>query len=63
MHRAVGSRPRLNSMGGQPEVTQRDLRNKSREIMDAVEGRQAFTVTPQVDRSVVAVTCPNAALA
>ena len=63
LHRAVGSRPRLNSMGGQPEVTQRDLRNKSREIMDAVEGRQAFTVTPQVDRSVVAVTCPNAALA
>ena len=32
-------------MGGQPEITQRDLRNKSREIMDAVEGGQAFTIT------------------
>ena len=32
-------------MGAQPEITQRDLRNKSREIMDAVEGGQAFTVT------------------
>ncbi|HEY1620097.1 MAG TPA: type II toxin-antitoxin system prevent-host-death family antitoxin [Streptosporangiaceae bacterium] len=29
----------------QPEITQRDLRNKSKEIMDAVEGGQAFTVT------------------
>jgi hypothetical protein len=28
----------------QPEITQRDLRNKSKEIMDAVEGGQAFTV-------------------
>ncbi|MEU6735432.1 type II toxin-antitoxin system prevent-host-death family antitoxin [Streptomyces physcomitrii] len=29
----------------QPEVTQRDLRNRSKEIMDAVQGGQAFTVT------------------
>jgi prevent-host-death family protein len=28
-----------------PEITQRDLRSKSREIMDAVERGQAFTVT------------------
>lgn len=28
-----------------PEITQRDLRNRSREIMDAVEGGQGFTVT------------------
>jgi prevent-host-death family protein len=32
-------------MSAQPEITQRDLRNKSREIMDAVEDGQAFTVT------------------
>jgi prevent-host-death family protein len=32
-------------MTAQPEITQRDLRNKSREIMDAVESGQAFTVT------------------
>ncbi len=30
---------------GQPEITQRDLRNRSREIMDAVEAGQSFTVT------------------
>jgi prevent-host-death family protein len=29
----------------QSEITQRDLRNKSKEIMDAVEGGQSFTVT------------------
>jgi prevent-host-death family protein len=29
----------------QPEITQRDLRNRSKEIMDAVENGQAFTVT------------------
>jgi prevent-host-death family protein len=29
----------------QPEITQRDLRNRSKEIMDAVEQGQAFTVT------------------
>jgi len=29
----------------QPEITQRDLRNRSKEIMDAVESGQAFTVT------------------
>jgi prevent-host-death family protein len=29
----------------QPEITQRDLRNRSKEIVDAVEGGQSFTVT------------------
>jgi prevent-host-death family protein len=29
----------------QPEITQRDLRNRSKEIMDAVENGQSFTVT------------------
>ena len=32
-------------MAMQPEITQRDLRMRSKEIMDAVEGGQAFTVT------------------
>jgi prevent-host-death family protein len=32
-------------MSTQHEITQRDLRNRSREIMDAVERGQAFTVT------------------
>jgi antitoxin (DNA-binding transcriptional repressor) of toxin-antitoxin stability system len=32
-------------MNAQPEITQRDLRTRSKEIMDAVEGGQAFTVT------------------
>ncbi len=32
-------------MTAQPEITQRDLRNRSKEIMDAVEGGQTFTVT------------------
>jgi antitoxin (DNA-binding transcriptional repressor) of toxin-antitoxin stability system len=32
-------------MSAQPEITQRDLRTRSKEIMDAVEGGQAFTVT------------------
>jgi len=32
-------------MASQPEITQRDLRLRSREIMDAVESGQAFTVT------------------
>lgn len=32
-------------MTTQPEITQRDLRNRSKEIMDAVENGQAFTVT------------------
>jgi prevent-host-death family protein len=32
-------------MTAQPEITQRDLRNRSREIMDAVEDGQSFTVT------------------
>ncbi len=29
----------------QPEISQRDLRTRSKEIMDAVERGQAFTVT------------------
>jgi prevent-host-death family protein len=32
-------------MSAQPEITQRDLRTRSKEIMDAVERGQAFTVT------------------
>jgi prevent-host-death family protein len=32
-------------MPSQPEITQRDLRNRSREIMDAVQHGQTFTVT------------------
>jgi prevent-host-death family protein len=29
----------------QPEITQRDLRSRSKEIMDAVQDGQSFTVT------------------
>lgn len=32
-------------MSAHPEITQRDLRNRSKEIMDAVQGGQSFTVT------------------
>jgi prevent-host-death family protein len=32
-------------MTTQPEITERDLRNRSKEIMDAVEAGQSFTVT------------------
>ncbi|MFC8190542.1 type II toxin-antitoxin system Phd/YefM family antitoxin [Cellulomonas sp. NPDC057328] len=32
-------------MTAQPEISQRDLRLRSKEIMDAVEGGQAFVVT------------------
>jgi prevent-host-death family protein len=32
-------------MHAHPEITQRDLRTRSREIMDAVEHGQSFTVT------------------
>ena len=32
-------------MSSQPEISQRDLRMRSKEIMDAVERGQAFTVT------------------
>lgn len=32
-------------MGAQPEITQRDLRNRSKEIMDAVQHGTSFTVT------------------
>jgi antitoxin (DNA-binding transcriptional repressor) of toxin-antitoxin stability system len=35
----------MGGMAAQPEITQRDLRTKSKEIMDAVQGGQAFTVT------------------
>ena len=35
----------MAGMNAQPEITQRDLRNRSREIMDAVERGQAFTIT------------------
>jgi antitoxin (DNA-binding transcriptional repressor) of toxin-antitoxin stability system len=32
-------------MTAQPEITQWDLRNRSKEIMDAVQASQSFTVT------------------
>lgn len=32
-------------MSTHPEITQRDLRVRSKEIMDAVEGGRSFTVT------------------
>jgi prevent-host-death family protein len=32
-------------MAIQPEISQRDLRNRSKEIMDAVQHGQSFTVT------------------
>lgn len=32
-------------MTAQPSITQRDLRNRSKEIMDAVQNGQAFIVT------------------
>lgn len=35
----------IRSMSSQPEITQRDLRTRSREIMDAVEHGSSFTVT------------------
>ena len=35
----------VSFMSSQPEITQRDLRMRSKEIMDAVEHGQAFTVT------------------
>jgi antitoxin (DNA-binding transcriptional repressor) of toxin-antitoxin stability system len=34
-----------DSMSAQTEITQRDLRTRSKEIMDAVQGGRAFTVT------------------
>ncbi len=34
----------VTAMTAQPEITQRDLRNKSREIMDAVEAGQSFSL-------------------
>jgi antitoxin (DNA-binding transcriptional repressor) of toxin-antitoxin stability system len=35
----------MAGVSAQPEITQRDLRSRSREIMDAVERGQGFTVT------------------
>ena len=35
----------IGAMSIQPEITQRDLRSRSKEIMDAVEHGQSFTVT------------------
>lgn len=35
----------VDGMTAPPEITQRDLRTRSKEIMDAVQGGQAFTVT------------------
>jgi prevent-host-death family protein len=32
-------------VSARPEITQRDLRNKSKDIMDAVQNGQSFTVT------------------
>jgi antitoxin (DNA-binding transcriptional repressor) of toxin-antitoxin stability system len=32
-------------MSAQPEITQRDLRTRSKEIMDAVQNGESFTVT------------------
>ncbi|WUD70278.1 prevent-host-death protein [Streptomyces sp. NBC_00510] len=32
-------------MAAQPEITQRDLRTRSKEIMDAVQGGQTFIIT------------------
>jgi prevent-host-death family protein len=32
-------------MGAQPEITQRDLRNRYKEILDAVQNGRSFTVT------------------
>ncbi|BBY44419.1 prevent-host-death protein [Mycolicibacterium celeriflavum] len=32
-------------MAANPEITQRDLRNRSKEIMDAVQDGRSFTVT------------------
>jgi hypothetical protein len=36
---------RMGAMSAQPEITQRDLRNRSKEIMDALESGRSFTVT------------------
>jgi prevent-host-death family protein len=35
----------MEHVTAQPEITQRDLRNQSREIMEAVENGQSFIVT------------------
>ena len=41
----VAPRATVNVMSVQPEISQRDLRMRSKEIMDAVERGQSFTVT------------------
>jgi prevent-host-death family protein len=46
-------------MSAHEEVTQRDLRAKSREIMDAVEHGQSFTVTRDGRRIGKLVPLPN----
>jgi prevent-host-death family protein len=35
----------IEAMSSHPEITQRDLRNRSKEIIDAVERGQSFTLT------------------
>ena len=40
-----GTRCYTSFVDAHPEITQRDLRTRSREIMDAVEHGQSFTVT------------------
>lgn len=40
-----GTRVYSDRMSVQPEITQRDLRSRSKEIMDAVQGGRSFTVT------------------
>lgn len=42
---AGGTRCYLEGVSGQPEISQRDLRLRSKEIMDSVEAGQSFTVT------------------
>jgi|ERR1022692_1876404 len=42
---APGSTKCYSKNMSNPEITQRDLRSRSREIMDAVEHGQSFTVT------------------
>ena len=42
---ALGATRRYALSVSNPEITQRDLRSRSREIMDAVEHGHSFTVT------------------
>ncbi|CAM5454603.1 hypothetical protein SCYAM73S_01257 [Streptomyces cyaneofuscatus] len=43
--RPAGGLGSVVGVSAQPGITQRDLRNRSKEIMDAVQNGQAFTVT------------------